>query len=187
MRAASALWAHLSRFRRNRSGATVVEFALVAFPFFVTLLGIFEISTMFFAATTLDNGLERVARQVRTGEVQGSSMTAAQYKQLLCNQVSGLLSCDQRLQIDVRTFGGFSSVTTTPPLNPDGTINMAFQFNPGAPGDVVLVRAFYVWQMSIPYIGQMFSNMSGGYYLMTSATSFRNEPFAAGAGSWNGS
>lgn len=175
-------------FKRDVSATTAVEFALLAFPFFMTLLGIFDISTMYFASTTLEKGTYAVARKVKTGEVVANSMTAQQFKQELCDEVSGMLACDQRLQVDVRTFQQFNQANLPPPLNPDGTIdNSQFQFNPGNAGDVVLVRTFYVWSVATPFWGQLFSNMAGGTFLMQAAAAFRNEPFAAGSGSWNGS
>ena len=150
----------LKHFGQDNSGAYAVEFALIAFPFFITILAILEISIMFFAGVALENGVTRIARQVRTGEVSTGSMSAAQFKQLLCDQVSPLLACDQRLQVDVRTYQQFSQTDFTPPINPDGSINMAFQFNTGAAGDVVLVRGFYAWQPSTPFLGSFFTNMA---------------------------
>ena len=47
----------LRRFRRNRGGSAVVEFALVAPMFFALLFAIIETALMFFASQVLEYGL----------------------------------------------------------------------------------------------------------------------------------
>jgi len=169
----------LSHFLADRSGATAVEFALVGGPFFLMLLGLVEITVSYFGAVQLENGMETVARQIRTGSVQANNMTAAQFKQLLCTQVAPIIPCDANLYIDVQNFQNFNSVQNLSPINPDGTLNTAFQFTPGASCSIVLARAFYVWHTFTPAIGTLFSNMAGNDRLLQASAVFRNEPFGA--------
>jgi Flp pilus assembly protein TadG len=167
----------LRRFAKDRSAATAVEFALVGAPFFVMLMGLVEVTTSYFASVQLENGMETVARQIRTGEITAANMTAAQFQNLLCAQTAPLIPCNANLYVDVRTFDDFGNVQNIPPLNPDGTINAAFQFNPGTAGSIVLARAFYVWHITTPVLGSLLENMAGNDRLLQASAIFRNEPF----------
>jgi Flp pilus assembly protein TadG len=167
----------LSRFRKNRDGTTAMEFSFVAIPFFLLLYAIIDVSLIFFASTALENGILAAARQIRTGEAQAANMTQEQFRALVCAQVSMLLSCDERLGLDVRTFNGFGNVVLPPALDENGNLNGNMQFSPGTAGDVVVVRAFYTWPMLTPTVGMQFANMAGGHRLLEASMAFRNEPF----------
>jgi Flp pilus assembly protein TadG len=174
----------LKAFWSDRSGVTAVEFALVGPPFLLLLIGLLEVGTAYFASVTLENGVQTVSRQIRTGEIQAQSLTAAQFKIKLCDEVGPLIPCDANLYVDARVFNSFNASQTPPsPLDPNtGQINPAFTFNPGTAGDIVLVRAFYVWQVATPLLGALLANMTANNgstsqdILLGSAAVFRNEP-----------
>jgi Flp pilus assembly protein TadG len=154
-----------------------IDFALVAMPFFLFLFGTLEIVLVFFANAVLENGLEIVARKIRTGEVQAQNMTEQQFRQILCDEISTLLACDAHLATDVRPSGNFAGAQFTDPLDGNGNLRTDFKFDPGHAGDVILARAFYRWDVMTPLIGQFLSNMSDGDRLVVSSMAFRNEPF----------
>ena len=122
MLARSTLYCRLrdfaARFRIARRGATAVEFAMLALPFFGLLCGILEIGMIFIVATTLDDATTTAARTIRTGQLQttgGSS--ASSFVSTICNQLSWLGSnCTSNLNIDVRVYSQFSSVTAPQPV-----------------------------------------------------------------------
>ena len=167
----------LSRFKLANGGVTAIEFALVALPFFLLLYAIFDLALMFFASTTLDGGIMAAARQIRTGQAQAANLTAAQFRTMVCNEISMLLACDGRLGIDVRKFTGFGAVLLPAALDANGNMAGNMMFDPGTAGDVVVVRAFYAWPMILPTTGANFSNMAGGRRLLVASMAFRNEPF----------
>jgi Flp pilus assembly protein TadG len=167
----------LSRFKRAQDGTAALEFSMVALPFFFLLYAIIDVSLIFFASTTLENGLVAAARQIRTGEAQAANMTTQQFRTLVCNQISMLLGCDGRLGIDVRKFNGFGAVALPGGLDENGNLSGNMTFDPGSAGDVVVVRAFYTWPMLTPTVGMQFANMSGGHRLLEASIAFRNEPF----------
>lgn len=169
----------LSRFGKAKSGATVVEFALVAMPFFLLLYAILDISLIFFASTTLENGIVGAARKIRTGEAQAMGMTEQQFRDLVCNEISMMLGCDARLGLDVRKYNGFNNAAFPAALDDNGNMTGNLSFDPGAPGDVIVVRAFYTWPMLTPTVGTQFVNMAGGHRLLEASISFRNEPFGS--------
>lgn len=173
------------RFWPDRTGATAVEFALVGPPFLLLLMGLVEVTLAYFANTALENGVETVSRQIRTGEIQAQGLTADQFKSKLCDQISPIIPCDSNLYVDARVFANFGATQAPPPpLDPNtGKINPAFTFNPGVAGDIVLVRAFYVWSINTPLLGSLLANMTANDgstntdMLLGSAAVFRNEPF----------
>jgi Flp pilus assembly protein TadG len=169
----------LSRFKRATGGVTAIEFSLVAVPFFFLMFAIIDVSMISFASSMLENGVATASRQIRTGKVQSTNMTPAQFRTLICNEISMLLACDARLGIDVRKYSGFSDAEFEPALDGNGNMTGQMNFDPGTAGDVVIVRAFYTWSMLTPSIGPLFTNMSGNHRLLEASTAFRNEPFGS--------
>lgn len=165
-------------FPRNESGSVTVEFALISIPFFAFLFALIETALVFFASVGMEGAMEDAARLLRTGVGQSSGMTAEQFRTEICDRSPLFFDCDQRLVVDVRTFDDFGDVAFTNPLDAEGDLANNFQFSPGGASDVVLVRAFYVWEVITP-IGIGLENMSGGNRLLTTSAVFRNEPFGA--------
>ena len=169
----------LRRFKRSQHGGAAVEFAVIGLPFFLFMFAILDISLIFFASTTLENGIVSAARQIRTGQAQAMNMTKQQFRTLVCGEISMLLGCDSRLGVDVRKYSGFSSAQFENALDNNGNLTGNFQFDPGQPGDVVVVRAFYTWPVLTPIVGEAFQNMAGGHRLIETSIAFRNEPFGS--------
>ncbi len=65
----------LSRWRADASGATAIEFGIVALPFSMFAYGIILIGLYFFTTFSLENALERASRLIRTGQAQKMNMT----------------------------------------------------------------------------------------------------------------
>ena len=165
----------LARFRRAQHGSVAVEFALLALPFFALLFAIIETTIIFFASVSLDTGVAEMARLVRTGQVQLEGLGEDEIRTTVCDAI--FMGCDERLRIDVRRFDGFADVDFADPLDEEGDLRADFAFDPGGPGDIVLVRAFYVWTVTTPLLGAGMANMSGGSRLLASSAALRNEPF----------
>lgn len=177
--------AALRRFARAERGATAVEFAIIALPFLVLLFGIIELGMVFMVSTTLQNATDNAARQIRTGQFQTTGgNTKEAFKALVCGNMTWLITpCSANLSIDVQTFTTFTSLsnngqTNAATFNPD---NMCW--SSGQPGDIVLVRAYYQWQVFTPLLNASLVNMGAGTgkRLITAATSFRNEPWSSQA------
>jgi Flp pilus assembly protein TadG len=167
------------RFRLARRGAAAVEFAMLALPFFGLICGIIEIGMIYVVATTLEDATNSAARQIRTGQLQSSgSNTAVGFVGLICGQLSWLGSnCSANLNVDVRTFSSFSSVTAPQPVQNGKFQASALTYSTGGPGDIVVVRAYYQWALYTPLMNQALDTLSGGKTLITSAATFRNEPY----------
>jgi Flp pilus assembly protein TadG len=167
-----------ARLRRSRSGSAAIEFAMVAPVFFIFLLGTIEIGIMYLGQFALQNATNDAARLIRTGQVDLNHMSAAQFRTSVCNRISPILKCNSNLQIDVKNYASFGAASFTNPLRPDGTLNPNLnQFSPGGVCSIVLVRAFYVWNVNTPLLTPFLVNMSGSNHLLTATAAFRNEPY----------
>lgn len=164
------------RLAHAESGTTAIEFGLLALPFIAMLVAIFETCTMFVAQEILQASTSHAARLIMTGQAQDSGMTAAQFQQAVCSQANVLLSC-AGLYVNVQTFSSFSAVSDLDPLQ-NGTLNPALvKYNPGGPGDIVLVQTFYEWPLMVGPLNFNLSNSNGGTRLLVGTAAFRNEPY----------
>jgi Flp pilus assembly protein TadG len=177
----SSLGRFTTRFVRAERGATAVEFAMVSLPLMVMIFGLIELAMVFLVGTTLDNATQSAARMIRTGEFQTSAAnTKTDFKTLVCARMSWLTpKCPTDLALDVQTFSSFSGLANPPPISPGAFNPSALCFSAGAPTDIVLVRAYFQWDLFTPLLNAALENMGGGSgkRLISSATAFRNEPY----------
>lgn len=170
-----------ARFRKAQGGNTAVEFGIVAIPFFALMYALIEIGLVFFANFTLENAVDQAARLIRTGQAQQGGFTEGKFKEEVCKHVYGLIDCAGGLIIDVRKFDKFSSITLPEPLDAEGNASIPSNYDPGDAGDIVVVRAFYEWDLIASFGGLMpnlgLGNMANGHRLLQAAATFRNEPF----------
>jgi len=165
--------------RRRRSGSAALQFALVAPVFFILLMGTIETGVIYLGEVTLQNAVDDAARLIRTGQVAANGTTAAQFRQNICNEISPLLACNSNLQIDVETYANFASANYVNPLQADNTLNPALNnYAVGTYCSIVLVRAFYTWQVLTPLLNPFLVNIANGQHLMTATAAFRNEPYS---------
>jgi Flp pilus assembly protein TadG len=174
------LRAALTLFSRGRDGSTAVEFAMLAMPFLGLLFGIIELGMIYLISSTLDNATADAARQIRTGQLQtAGGATATSFATAVCTEMAWLGSnCTSNLSVDVRTFTTFSSTSVSDPIT-SGTFNAgSLLFQMGGPGDIVLVRTYYPWQLVVPFLDGSVARLSNGKTLVESTTTFRNEPYS---------
>lgn len=167
----------LRRFRRNRGGSAVVEFALVAPMFFALLFAIIETALMFFASQVLETVTQDSARQIMTGQAQNAAMTQAQFKTLVCSKVVALFDCANGITIDVQSYTAFNNVNVANPIDAGKNFTNPSNYNPGSAGDIVVVRVFYQWPILVTRLGYDISNLANSKRLLTATAAFQNEPF----------
>ena len=167
----------LRRFRRNRGGSAVVEFALVAPMFFALLFAIIETALMFFASQVLETVTQDSARQIMTGQAQNAAFTQAQFKTLVCSKVVALFDCANGISIDVQSYPAFGNVNVASPIDGSKNFTNPNNYSPGGPGDIVVVRLFYQWPILVTKFGYDISNLAGSKRLLTATAAFQNEPY----------
>jgi Flp pilus assembly protein TadG len=167
----------LRRFRRNHWGSAAVEFALVAPVFFALLFAILETGILFLAGQLLETVTLESARMVLTGQAQSASYTSTQFANYVCGRVPALFSCSG-ISIDVQSYPSFTSINLSSQIdNNSNFISTNLHFNPGGPGDVVVVRLFYQWPLIVTGLGWNPSNLSGNKRLLVGTAVFKNEPY----------
>lgn len=167
-------------FRRARRGTAALEFAIVILPFFLLTIGLAEISMIGFTQTTLDYAVAEVARDIRTGRAQMSGLSEGAIVDRLCGNMNQFmaLDCDGNLFLDVDRFNSFveAGAGNTDPIQ-NNTFSPTPSYSPGAPSDIVVVRAYYRWEILTPLFEPVFENVSGGQRILVSTMMFRNEPY----------
>jgi Flp pilus assembly pilin Flp len=170
-------WAgQAGRFARDRSGASALEFALVATPLILLLLAVLQVGLVYFANFALESAIDRGARLIRTGQAQ--TFSAQQFKTEVCKHLSAPLTCND-LMLDVRSYPSFGGAAgnLAPAPGADGKPK-DYGFDPGEAEDVVVVRGFYPLDIgSVLPSDISLSNMEGGGRLLMATAAFRNEPF----------
>ena len=179
--------------QRDENGNTAVEFAMVSVPFLMFIFGLIGISTYFFVMTSLDRGMDKASRDVRTGQSQNANygptgakhaMTVADFKQQLCGTAGGWIKCP-KVQVFVQKFPDWQSVAPQACVNGSGQVvtnnangSDAISQYSGTASDVVLVTTCYKWDFAanVPFLH--LGNMGDGSMMMQTATAFRSEPYA---------
>ncbi len=171
----------VARFAKERDGATVVEFALIAVPFFLIVMAIVQTAVVFMAQQQLETVTEEASRLVLTNQTSG--MSATNFGQKVC-AVPGatiMFSCS-KFMVNVQNYGGgtsFSSAVTSAPkitFDKNGNVTNTWTFNPGGVGDIVVVQIMYQWPILLKPFGFNLSNLSNGNRLLLATAVFRNEP-----------
>lgn len=173
------------RMIRSEDGATAVEFSLVAFPFFMVMGCICETGIMLFTEYAIQSGVQEAARQIRTGQAQNASMSAADFKSKICEITGIVISCESDLTVYVRPANTFQSLETVMPnylsvgAKPDGTPNPT-SYDCGGPEQAAGVIATYDWKFSMPFMSFLGNFDDGRKRRLYGLAIFQNEPFPAG-------
>lgn len=169
-----------TRFAKAKRGVAAVEFALVIVPFMMLTVGVAEIAMIGFAQSSLDFAVNETARQIRTGQAQMGNLNQTEIEDRLCGEMGNFLGvdCAGSLYLDVQRFDSFlEAAAVDTPIVDDAFQTGGFGYQPGAPSDIVIVRAFYRWQTLTPMFEEVFKNVANGDRILASSMMFRNEPY----------
>ena len=169
-------------FARREDGAAALEFAIVAAPFIALILATMQTALAFFAGQVLEFAVLDASRQILTGSAQNSSMTQSGFASAVCAKVQTLFNCSG-LMIDVQTATSFSTANTAMPaltFNGQGAVTNSWSWQPGSPGDIVIMRVMYQWPVFLGPLGLGLSNESNGKLLLMATAAFKNEPYQPG-------
>jgi Flp pilus assembly protein TadG len=187
MRSLGKFFGDVSRLGRelggDESGSPAVEFALV-FPIFIgVVLATLQAGTIFLAKAYFESGAEQAARVVLTN--QTASLTAAQFKTEICDQLTALFNCSQ-LTVELEPMpAGTTNISAMLPTfdshgNIVGTPTVDVGANAAASCTDMLLVVMYPWPVYGGPLGLNFSNLGNGKMLMTSTQVFRTEPSVLG-------
>lgn len=174
---------------RDERGATLIEFGLLA-PFFFAIIGaILETSVVFLSGQILDSAVQDVSRLIRTGQAQGTILTAADFRSRVCDRLYGLFpNCDTAtgLHVEVEAIANFDSANISAPVKwtcvvvdaacAEWTRSEAYAGGDGS--SIMMVQVYYKWPIILNMFDMTMSNLPTGERLLGAATVFRNEPFS---------
>jgi Flp pilus assembly protein TadG len=167
----------LRSFASHNRGAAAVEFALVMLPFVALLFGIIQTAIVFFASQVLETAVSDSARLILTGQAQNGGYNLASFKTAVCAKITSLFNCQNNMYIDVRTYADFAAISMTSQTDANGNLINNFVYQPGGPGDIVVVRLLYPWPLYMQLWNSNISNMAGSNRLLIATAAFRNEPY----------
>ena len=192
-RLGSSSWMRSRLFLADSEGATAVEFAMVAPIFFLLIIGMIELSLVMMANAILQSAVGDAARTGITGNSPAGTNRTDAIEAAIDSLTGGLLD-PARIQLDVLVYPSFDSIGKPEPFsdqNGNGTYDTGEPFTDvngnghwdadmgaaglGGPGDIVLYRARYDWQLITPFIRNVF--LPDGAIHLEATTAVRNEPF----------
>ena len=168
------------RLARDERGATAIEFALLAVPFFGLIAAILQTSMVFLAAQLLDTAVYDASRLIQTGQAQAVSYTHTNFRDRICTGLYGIFDCS-KLKLKVTTW----PTVIAAPLKTDSSWSTTWasptDYTPGQGGAVVQIQVFYKWPVPLN-MGGLFGGAVGvsadGTKLLGASYVFMNEPFS---------
>jgi Flp pilus assembly protein TadG len=173
------------RYGKAERGSVAIEFALVAFPFFMLIGVILESGVVLFVESTLQASVQEASRLVRTGQAQSGAYTAADFKAKICKTANILIDCTGGVTVHMSSNSSFLALKTALPsflnvgLKVDGTENPK-SFVCGGPSATTAVIATYDWKLLMPGMGYMGNFNANKVRRIVGISMFQNEPFPSG-------
>ena len=171
----------ITSFQRSRSGATALEFALIAPLLFSLVFSTFEAGWMMTKTMMLDRALNATIRQVRVGG-PGAPTTQDLFKKKVCDEAMVLPDCVNAITVEmteVKTASDFPTANATC-VDRGSKIKPVVVFNTGSRSSIMFVRVCIVTDPFTPLfgLGLQFAKDSKGGYSIVSSSAFMNEPSA---------
>lgn len=175
------------------AGQAMVEFALIAPILLGLLCGILEFSGILFAQTLLEGGAREASRYGITGSTVEGIGRDAKILQIVEDNTFGIIDTDE-LNVETLVYETFADVGQPEPFsdtNGNGAFDAGEDFDDingngirdedmgvaglGGPGDIVVYRLSYDWEIMIP----VFQPFFGDDITLDASIAVRNEPFGS--------
>jgi Flp pilus assembly protein TadG len=167
-----------------RCGATAMEFAILAIPFWLFMLFLFELGCDFYVQLALDYAVQEGARALQTGQVAPTASATVFKTDCLCPAVAGFLNCSQiALNVyPVTTTDYYTNAQAGAGFVPTSSGSLStgsWSFTTGTANTPMFLQAVYT---SVSIVGQLFPAMSilnGNVrvHVTTSSVGFLNEEY----------
>ena len=190
-------------------GSTIVEFAFVAPPFLALLLATMNTALVYLVQEGLQTAAENAGRLILTGTAQtltvtnagSAGMSAADFKNAICNGISGtnssgaavtiapmlppMLTCSQLTVNVVRTssYSAAGSVAPAFTYNSSGNlVSTGTSYSPTSNGagqnQIVAVQLIYLWPTMTGLMGYNLSNQPNGNRMIVATYVVTTESYA---------
>lgn len=170
----------LSRFRRSRDGSVAIEFTMLAIPFSLLIFAVLESCISFGAEQVLVNVTEKVARQVRTGQLRPADLSDSSLKTLICADLSIFVAAGcPDLAVDLQSYPTFTDAAAVRiKFTSDNDIDTTgFKVAPGPSQSKNMLRVFYRWPVMTNLLAKQMSNLKNNKTLLFATVTWQNEPF----------
>lgn len=193
LRPASGLFRPIIPSMSNVSGATAVEFAMVAPVLMLILTGIVEFGLVLAADIVLKNATSDASRTGRTGFSAQDSTQDATVRRMIRSEAGVLMDAD-RITIESAAYSGFDALKKPEPFvdaNKNGRRDNGENFTDvngngvydidqgrsgyGGTSEVVVYTVSYPWRFFTPIIGRMVG--TDGVLTLTATAVVQNEPY----------
>lgn len=165
---------------RVSDGSVAVEFALISIPFVYLTIAIVELSLFFAAANMLEGGINESARMIRTGQLQAQAQEdqEAAFREAVCETLFVLVNCNN-VMLEVVSMGdsAFIGADDIEPVYDEGGNLVPREFDAGDSNDVVMIRAFYRYQLFTPLFSRLFSQEEDGTIPLLTTVILQTEPY----------
>lgn len=178
-------------FSGDQSGATAVEFGLVAMPFLLVVFTIIETALMLWTNQVLADAVTQASRTLLTGESVAIYSTPSNplphdaktsteaFRREVCAQAPALVDCE-KLRVDVRAYGSPAAAQTDlakrNPLSGTTLNTSDFSYNQPGKGEIVVVRATLRYSLYLTGWTNSLANIDGGERALMAVATFRSEP-----------
>ena len=183
----------VARLCRERSGATAVEFGLVALPFIGLLGACLENGLVAWEQEILQQAVVEAGRQIYTGSFQTANVGTTdpatligRFRTAICTQPSGaprvtIFNC-ANVRVSVTQAATYAGATTVSPVavNSSGVSdwNPSFQsYTCGRASSIMVVQAAVDIPVFFPLLGAATANLPGKRRALQAATVFKIEPY----------
>lgn len=167
-------------FARNEDGAVAIEFVALAIPFSMLMFAILESSISFAGQELLANATDRVARELRTGQIRSDDFDEKKLKDAICENLEILVSSGcPGLEVDLQQYDTFEEAAKVRiKYTDDKDIDTSgFKVDPGKSLTKNMLRVFYRWPVMTDYMRKSMSNLKDGKTLHFATVTWQNEPF----------
>jgi Flp pilus assembly protein TadG len=164
---------YLTRFARNRDGATAIEFGFLAIPFAALTFAILESCIHFATQEVLANATDDIARQIRTGRLKKADVTVDSLRQAVCDRLEIIVAsgCPSNpdLVVELQNSETFKEAAENAKLTMRNNVSL------GGALTINTLRVSYRLPVITDFLRMHMS--TDGKTLLFSTTTWRNEPF----------
>ncbi len=149
--------------RRDDRASTTIEFAMLAVPFIMWILGLMMFGLQTFILTMLDSATQAAARKMEVGSLPRS---VAAVTTDICNTLQGMGGCSSS-NLQIYAVSGASFNLTSASIS--GSTLTPSTFDAGTTNSFVLLQVAYVSPFALP--GSLFPK-----FTMLSSAVYQNGP-----------
>ncbi|WP_267357310.1 MULTISPECIES: TadE/TadG family type IV pilus assembly protein [unclassified Methylobacterium] len=183
----------VARLWRERSGATAVEFGLVALPFLAMAGACLENGIVAWEQEIIQQAVVEAGRQIYTGSFQtanaGTTDAAtllSRFRTAICTQPNGaprvtIFNC-ANVRVSITPAASYAGATTVSPVASTG--NGVSDWNPnfqsytcGGASSIMVIQAAVDIPVFFPFLGAATANLPNKRRVLQAATVFKIEPY----------